>query len=350
MVELKEELRFLEENKWLHGYNRAIDEVVAKEFDRLGDTVYLDHAGATLYSKQQIENFHKDLLHGVYGNPHSRNASSCLTSDTIEQVRYRVLDFFNTNSNEYSVIFTPGCTAALKLLSETFDFTNGVCQATVSSRCQSSAAGIKKPNAGQPASERRFPENMKNTKLHIVREDASPWQHRASGLTEVPSLLRPHEDRGQDGDTNIFLTDDLQDSQQDMTNQKASLVKSGIVKKPSVCAGYTCSQHVQSDGCNTSGASDELRSDDKTISKPKEGPTHRCEIASTISTTDQSYNRKLELSDLIYSGLCHYEWGSLEVTQSHDLYSLKSSEILLNLEESGVKYNLVNWLVQCNND
>lgn len=34
----------------------------------------------------------------------------------------RVLEFFNTNSDEYSVVFTSGCTAALKLLAETFTF------------------------------------------------------------------------------------------------------------------------------------------------------------------------------------------------------------------------------------
>lgn len=37
---------------------------------------------------------------------------------------YRVLKHFNTTADKYSVIFTSGCTAALKLVGESFDFTN----------------------------------------------------------------------------------------------------------------------------------------------------------------------------------------------------------------------------------
>ena len=53
-----------------------------------GDT-YLDHAGATVYAQSQLEALQRDLLENVYGNPHSPCASSRLSTDTIEQVRYR---------------------------------------------------------------------------------------------------------------------------------------------------------------------------------------------------------------------------------------------------------------------
>lgn len=36
------------------------------------DTVYLDHAGATLYSELQMEAIFKDLTSNVYGNPRIR--------------------------------------------------------------------------------------------------------------------------------------------------------------------------------------------------------------------------------------------------------------------------------------
>uniref|UniRef100_A0ABK0LNA4 Molybdenum cofactor sulfurase n=1 Tax=Rattus norvegicus TaxID=10116 RepID=A0ABK0LNA4_RAT len=54
------------------------------------------------------------------GNPHSQNITSKLTHDTVEQVRYRVLTHFHTTPEDYSVIFTAGSTAALRLVAETF--------------------------------------------------------------------------------------------------------------------------------------------------------------------------------------------------------------------------------------
>ncbi|MBV97249.1 Molybdenum cofactor sulfurase, partial [Eschrichtius robustus] len=53
-------------------------------------------------------------------NPHSQNISSKLTHDTVEQVRYRILAHFHTSPEDYTVIFTAGSTAALKLVAEAF--------------------------------------------------------------------------------------------------------------------------------------------------------------------------------------------------------------------------------------
>ncbi len=62
----------------------------------------------------------RNLTSHLYGNPHSGNPSSQLSADTIEAVREQVLQHFNTDSSHYDVIFTSGCTAALKLLAESF--------------------------------------------------------------------------------------------------------------------------------------------------------------------------------------------------------------------------------------
>ncbi|MBZ3890335.1 Molybdenum cofactor sulfurase [Sciurus carolinensis] len=83
-------------------------------------TVYLDHAGATLFSQSQLTNFTNDLMENIYGNPHSQNITSKLTHDTVEHMRYRILAHFHTTPEEYSVIFTAGSTAALKLVAEAF--------------------------------------------------------------------------------------------------------------------------------------------------------------------------------------------------------------------------------------
>lgn len=87
--------------------------------------VYLDHAGATLYARSQLEDHVLDLSSSLYGNPHSQNPSSRLSTDAIDHVRDLVLEHFGTNSHEYDVIFTSGCTGALKLLSEIFPWEEG---------------------------------------------------------------------------------------------------------------------------------------------------------------------------------------------------------------------------------
>lgn len=79
---------------------------------------YLDHAGATQYAEQQMQQIYSNFMSNVYCNPHTNK----ITEDLIDQVRYRILNWLNTTSDEYSVIFTSGATASLKLVAETFNF------------------------------------------------------------------------------------------------------------------------------------------------------------------------------------------------------------------------------------
>ncbi|XP_034754478.1 molybdenum cofactor sulfurase [Etheostoma cragini] len=107
---------------WSHyGYHgENLQEVIQREFTRIKGTTYLDHAATTLYPESLVRDYFQDLSRNVYGNPHSHNPSSRLTHDTVERVRYRVLQHFNTTPEEYSVIFTAGCTSTLKLVAESF--------------------------------------------------------------------------------------------------------------------------------------------------------------------------------------------------------------------------------------
>lgn len=82
------------------------------------ENVYLDHAGCTLYSEKQIRDVFTNLSSNLYCNPHTSKS----TEDLIDQVRFRILNFFNTTADEYSVIFTSGATQSLKIVAETFDF------------------------------------------------------------------------------------------------------------------------------------------------------------------------------------------------------------------------------------
>lgn len=81
---------------------------------------YLDHAGATLYAKSQLEAHLSNLSSNLYGNPHSQSPSSQLTTAAVDHARESVLRFFGTDLSHYDVVFTSGCTGALKLLAESF--------------------------------------------------------------------------------------------------------------------------------------------------------------------------------------------------------------------------------------
>ncbi|XP_036375477.1 molybdenum cofactor sulfurase [Megalops cyprinoides] len=103
-----------------YGYDGNIEDVIKGDFARIKGITYLDHAGTTLYPESLIKGFLQDMCSNIYGNPHSNNPSSRLTHDTVERARYRVLQHFNTSPEEYTVIFTSGSTAALKLVAESF--------------------------------------------------------------------------------------------------------------------------------------------------------------------------------------------------------------------------------------
>ncbi|KAI5391307.1 Molybdenum cofactor sulfurase, variant 4 [Lathyrus oleraceus] len=121
MATAKEE--FLKEFGEHYGYPngpKTIDQIRATEFNRLQDLVYLDHAGATLYSELQMDSVFKDLTSNVYGNPHSQSDSSSATFEIVRDARQQVLDYCNASPKDYKCIFTSGATAALKMVGEAF--------------------------------------------------------------------------------------------------------------------------------------------------------------------------------------------------------------------------------------
>lgn len=102
------------------GYITNIDAIRVAQYPSLEHTTYLDHAGTTLYPKSLIEAFSTDLTHNLFGNPHSASASSQLSSQRIDDVRLRVLRFFNADPDHFDVVFTANATAAIKLVAEAF--------------------------------------------------------------------------------------------------------------------------------------------------------------------------------------------------------------------------------------
>lgn len=111
---------------WEHyGYGENFQEAVEKEFKRSKGVTYLDHAAATLHPQSAVLNYCQDINTNLYGNPHSHSPSSRLSHDSVEGVRYRILQHFDADPEEYTVIFTSGCTAALKLVAECFPWRPG---------------------------------------------------------------------------------------------------------------------------------------------------------------------------------------------------------------------------------
>src|SRR5262245_55400820 len=95
----------------------ALDELRATDYARVdaGRHVYLDYTGAGLAADSQVR-AHTELLAGdLFGNPHSGSPTSAATTALVERARRAVLTYFNATS-DYTAVFTPNATAALKLV------------------------------------------------------------------------------------------------------------------------------------------------------------------------------------------------------------------------------------------
>jgi molybdenum cofactor sulfurtransferase len=105
---------------------QMLDNLRDKEYSRLDlqNQVYLDYTGGGLYAESQLRK-HMELLESqVFGNPHSENPTSLAMTRLANQARTSVLQFFNASS-EYTAIFTPNATGALKLVGESYPFGSG---------------------------------------------------------------------------------------------------------------------------------------------------------------------------------------------------------------------------------
>ncbi|GME65077.1 molybdenum cofactor sulfurase [Neofusicoccum parvum] len=102
------------------GYNHALDDIREKEFPMLKDSVYLDHAGTTLYPKSLIDRFSADMISNLYGNPHSASSSSQLSARRVDEARLRLLHMFRADPEDFDVVFVANATAGVKLVLEAF--------------------------------------------------------------------------------------------------------------------------------------------------------------------------------------------------------------------------------------
>lgn len=111
------------------------------------DSVYLDHAGATMYSSAQLQRVFTELSAGVFSNPHSSSSSSSddneSTAARVERVRRQTMQFFRASEREYELVFTSGATAALQLVGECFPWQRGASRFAYSMDSHTSVLGIR---------------------------------------------------------------------------------------------------------------------------------------------------------------------------------------------------------------
>lgn len=141
----------------------------------LGRHVYLDYTGAGVYGDKQVREHQKMLLSGIYGNPHSGNPTAMESTTLVEQSRKYVLDFFCADPKVYDVVFTSNASAAVRLVAESFPFTDGKLVLTVDNH--NSLNGIRefaKQKGGKVAYVSLMGEEMRLNKEHMKKELARP--------------------------------------------------------------------------------------------------------------------------------------------------------------------------------
>ncbi len=94
----------------------------ADNYSRLDEEghVYLDYTGGNLYSTAQLNKHFELLSKNTFGNPHSTNPTSKLSTQLVEEAREKVISFFN--AEEYYCVFTPNASGALKIIGECYPF------------------------------------------------------------------------------------------------------------------------------------------------------------------------------------------------------------------------------------
>ena len=107
-------------------YNKttSLDKLRATEYRRLDERheVYLDYTGASLYAESQLQKHLEILQFNVFGNPHSANPTSVAMTEHVERTRHYVLSYFNTQADDYILVFTQNASGALKLVGESYPF------------------------------------------------------------------------------------------------------------------------------------------------------------------------------------------------------------------------------------
>lgn len=168
----------------------TVDELRAADYARLDRTgqIYLDYTGGGLYAEAQLRKHHDLLANGVFGNPHSQNPTSLAMTHLVEEARAYVLAFFNADPDEYTVVFTPNASGALKLVGESYPFAPDSHYALAYDN-HNSVNGIREFARAHGAAVRYIPVDMPDLRIPDARlmaalDDADPT---ANNLLAFPA-------------------------------------------------------------------------------------------------------------------------------------------------------------------
>ncbi|KAK1982163.1 MOSC N-terminal beta barrel domain-containing protein [Colletotrichum cereale] len=129
-------------------YNSRVEELREREYPMLKKSVYLDHAGSTLYSRSLIERFSAEMMSNLLGNPHSASSPSQFTTSRIEDIRVKLLNFFNADPEGFDLVFVANATAGIKLVSESFRALPGGFSYAYHEACHTSIIGVREEARG----------------------------------------------------------------------------------------------------------------------------------------------------------------------------------------------------------
>ena len=161
----------------------SVDDLRAREFSRLDDHghVYLDYTAGGLYAASHVRRHAERLVASVFGNPHSNNPASVLSTELVEACRRHVLRFFNASPDDYGVVFTANASHALKLVGEAYPFEAGD-QLLLTFDNHNSVNGIREFDRARGARTRYIPVlppdlTVDESTIEQMLEERSPGGH-----------------------------------------------------------------------------------------------------------------------------------------------------------------------------
>jgi len=189
-----------------------LDALRASDYARLDAQghVYLDYTGGSLHADSQVAAHAALLRQRVLGNPHSGSLSSSASTTLVERTRRRILQYFNATA-DYTAIFTPNATGALKHVGECYPFSEGGrCLLTFDNH--NSVNGIREFASSRGAEVEYSPLTVPDLRIdrrqlsdRLARADATrhnlfafPAQSNFSGVRHPLELVAEAQARGWD--------------------------------------------------------------------------------------------------------------------------------------------------------
>lgn len=165
-----------------------IDSLRRSDFSRLdrGGETYVDYMGGSLYPESLIRVHSAFLNSTVLGNTHSVSPSSRVSSTCASEARAAVLSFFRAPPG-YTVIFTANATGALKLVGESYPFTENSSY-VLGADSHNSVHGIRQ-FAIQKGAQVHYIESTQHGGFHVATAKATLARHKPRRRDSAPSLF-----------------------------------------------------------------------------------------------------------------------------------------------------------------